>query len=74
MIYGVQGALYGSPSSKDAPSTLVWRPFDSWAANTEWTLGLPPAEEVLCVAAGGNFLAAATSAQLLRLFSPSGAE
>ena len=68
----VQGALYGSRSSADAPSTLVWRPFDAWAANSDWSLGLPAGEEACCVAAGRSFCAAATSARLLRLFAPSG--
>ncbi len=68
-----QGALYASRSSADAPSTLVWRPFDSWAANSDWSLGLPAGEEACCVAAGRSFCAAATSSRLLRLFAPSGA-
>ena len=29
-----KGALYASRSSKDAPSTVVYRPLESWAPNS----------------------------------------
>eukprot|EP00887_Chlorella_sp_A99_P000454 scaffold17.g454.t1 len=67
-----QGALYASPSSKEAPSTLVYRPFESWAANSDWSLGLPAGEEAVCVATGHTFCAAATSRRALRIFSQAG--
>ena len=64
--------LYGAPSSRNAPSTLVYRPFESWASNSDWSLALPAGEEVECVAAGRTFSAAATSRRCLHLFSPAG--
>ena len=65
--------MYASPSSKDAPSTIMYRPFDSWAANSDWQVSLPPGEEAVAVTAGNSFSALATSQHLLRLFSPAGA-
>lgn len=65
--------MYASPSSKDAPSTIMYRPFDSWAANSDWQVSLPPGEEAVAVTAGDSFSALATSQHLLRLFSPAGA-
>lgn len=64
--------MYGSRSSKDAPSTVMYRPSDSWAANSDWQVSLPPGEEATAVAAGHSFSAVATSQHTLRLFSPAG--
>lgn len=51
---------------------LVYRPPESWAPNADWTLALPAGEDVLAIAAGRSFCAAATSSGLLRLFSLAG--
>ncbi|KAK9809234.1 hypothetical protein WJX72_011841 [[Myrmecia] bisecta] len=69
---GEKGALYGSVTNKDSPSMILYRPFDSWAANSEWSVALPSGEDALAVAAGRTFCAVATSARLLRIFSPAG--
>lgn len=65
--------MYASPSSKDAPSTVMYRPFDSWVANSDWQVSLPPGEEAVAVTSGHSFSALATSQHMLRLFSPAGA-
>lgn len=70
----MQGVLYASPSSKDAPSTVMYRPFDSWAANSDWQVSLPTGEEAVAVTAGHSFSAVATSQHMLRVFSPAGAQ
>lgn len=36
-----QGALYASRSSPESQSTVVYRPFESWAPNSDWSLTLP---------------------------------
>ena len=36
-----QGALYASRSTSESQSTVVYRPFESWAQNSDWTLTLP---------------------------------
>ena len=69
---GEAGALYASPASSDAPSTIVYRPFDAWAPNSEWSLGLADGEEAECIAAGANFCAVATNKRMLRLLSSAG--
>lgn len=51
----------------------MYRPFDSWAANSDWQVSLPPGEEAVAVTAGQSFSALATSQHTLRLFSPAGA-
>ena len=69
----MQGVIYGSRSSKDASSTVMYRPFDSWAANSDWQVSLPPGEEATAVTAGHSFSAVATSQHMLRIFSSAGA-
>jgi chromosome transmission fidelity protein 4 len=75
---GERGVLYAAPAAgapgaaAGTPAMLVYRPFDAWAANAEWSVALPAGEEAACVAVGDGFAAAATSARLLRLFTPSG--
>ena len=68
----MQGALYASRSNRDSPSTVVYQPYESWAPNSDWSLGLPAGEEAECVAAGAVFAAVATSRRLLRIFSQAG--
>lgn len=36
-----QGALYASRSNADSASTVVYRPYESWAPNSDWSLTLP---------------------------------
>ncbi|KAL3149950.1 hypothetical protein ABBQ38_013311 [Trebouxia sp. C0009 RCD-2024] len=69
---GDRGVMYASRSSKDAPSTVMYRPFDSWAANSDWQVSLPTGDEALAVTAGQSFSAVATSQHMLRVFSPAG--
>jgi chromosome transmission fidelity protein 4 len=69
---GEAGAAYAAPGGADAPPTLLYRPFEPWAANTEWQAALPAGEEPLCLAAGAEFVAAATAERRLRLFSGAG--
>ncbi|KAI8464009.1 MAG: hypothetical protein J3K34DRAFT_526538 [Monoraphidium minutum] len=69
---GEAGVAYASPASADAPAMLVYRPLDCWAANSDWSVQLPADEAPVCVAAGRSFVAVATSAQLLRLYSQAG--
>lgn len=68
-----QGALYASKSNRDSPSTVLYQPYESWAPQSDWSVGLPAGEEAQCVAAGQTFAAVATSRHLLRLFSQAGA-
>ncbi|KAJ9532938.1 hypothetical protein QJQ45_018035 [Haematococcus lacustris] len=79
---GERGVAYGCPPTPEAPSMLVYRSFDAWAANSDWTTGLPAGESVVAIAVGQSFLAAATSThvssgtahatQTLRLFTLAG--
>lgn len=47
-----RGAVYASPRTSSCPSTLVYRHFNSWATNSDWSVGLPDDDEAVCLAAG----------------------
>ena len=71
MVCSLQGVLYGSPATPEAPATVLWRPFDN-AQTQQWSLALPDGEEAAAVAAGRQFSAAAMSTRMLRIFAESG--
>ena len=51
---GQQGILFGSKAQTETPSTVYFKPFESWnSTSAEWTLNLPTGEEVQAVALGG---------------------
>jgi chromosome transmission fidelity protein 4 len=58
--------------AKPSASTLFYRPFQSWASNSEWVLQLSEGESAVAVAVGRKFAAVATTRQFLRLFKSSG--
>ncbi|KAL9998133.1 putative transcription factor WD40-like family [Helianthus debilis subsp. tardiflorus] len=52
-------------------STLMYRPFKSWANNSEWYMRFEE-EEVRAVALGSSWVAAVTSLNFLRIFTEGG--
>jgi chromosome transmission fidelity protein 4 len=75
---GTIGAAFASPITKEGgetvPSQVFYRPFDSWAPNSDWTVNLAKGEEATAIAVGATFVAVATSARFLRIFSFSGVQ
>ncbi|KAL3687304.1 hypothetical protein R1sor_013613 [Riccia sorocarpa] len=67
-----KGSVLANPQKDKTPSTLVYRPFSSWAGNSEWSMRFPSPEEVKAVAVGDGWVAAATSLDYLRIYSESG--
>ncbi|XP_027168941.1 WD repeat and HMG-box DNA-binding protein 1-like [Coffea eugenioides] len=66
------GSVFANPCKGEKNmSTLMYRPFSSWASNSEWSMRLEE-EEVRAVALGTTWVAAATSLNFLRIFSDSG--
>ncbi|XP_011623322.1 WD repeat and HMG-box DNA-binding protein 1 [Amborella trichopoda] len=53
-------------------STLMYRPFASWANNSEWSMRFEGDEEVKAVALGSGWVAAVTNLNYLRIFSEGG--
>eukprot|EP00271_Cylindrocystis_brebissonii_P018442 TRINITY_DN521_c0_g1_i2.p1 TRINITY_DN521_c0_g1~~TRINITY_DN521_c0_g1_i2.p1 ORF type:complete len:998 (+),score=196.36 TRINITY_DN521_c0_g1_i2:1944-4937(+) len=71
--FGERGSVYASPRRDDKnPSTVLYRPFNSWATNSEWTMRCKGDESVVSVALGHRWVAACTSHDLVRVISDSG--
>lgn len=81
---GEQGAFFASRSSKvqsvsankakDNPSTVFYRPIESWSHNAEWLYSLPSGEEAVNVAVGTTWAAVATNRDWVRVFRYSGVQ
>lgn len=48
--------------------------FSSWDNNKEWSMSLPEEEEVQCLTLGEGWVAVATDARNIRLFSIAGVQ
>ena len=66
--------MFASKANNGNPSTVVYRPLNSWAPNSEWQVQLDKGEDTLAVALGHKFAAVATSARYLRIYSHTGAQ
>ncbi|KAK7327698.1 hypothetical protein VNO77_21786 [Canavalia gladiata] len=66
------GSVFANPCKGEKNmSTLMYRPFSSWASNSEWSMRFE-GEEVKVVALGAGWVAAVTSFNYLRIFSEGG--
>ncbi|KAM0982842.1 hypothetical protein ACFX2J_015585 [Malus domestica] len=66
------GSVFANPCKGEKHmSTLMYRPFSTWANNSEWSMRLE-GEEVKVVALGTSWVAAITSLNFLRIFTESG--
>ncbi|TKY73266.1 WD repeat and HMG-box DNA-binding protein 1 [Spatholobus suberectus] len=66
------GGVFANPCKGEKNmSTLMYRPFSSWANNSEWSMRFE-GEEVKVVALGAAWVAAITSFNYLRIFSEGG--
>ncbi|KAI0564754.1 Anaphase-promoting complex subunit 4 WD40 [Gracilaria domingensis] len=67
------GVLLASNKKKEHGALFTFRPFHSWAHNSEWTSTLNTEDDISCVALGKRFCAIATApSNLVRVFSLSG--
>ena len=68
-----QGVALASPGAGETlQSTLMFRPFESWAGDSDWELQLPFGSKFCGVAVGKSWVAATTSQNELRIFSSGG--
>ncbi|KAI3927214.1 hypothetical protein MKW92_001969 [Papaver armeniacum] len=66
------GSVFANPCKGEKNmSTLMYRPFSSWANNSEWSMRFE-GEEVKVVALGTGWVAAVTSLNYLRVFTEGG--
>ncbi|XP_063231056.1 WD repeat and HMG-box DNA-binding protein 1 isoform X3 [Bacillus rossius redtenbacheri] len=60
--------------AEDRPSQVTCVLLRCWDGTREWSAQLPAGEDVLCVASGSDWVAAATDSRLLRLWTLSGVQ
>ncbi|XVE56745.1 hypothetical protein DITRI_Ditri04bG0035600 [Diplodiscus trichospermus] len=66
------GSVFANPCKGEKNmSTLMYRPFSSWANNSEWYMRFE-GEEVRAVALGDSWVAVVTSLNFLRIFTEGG--
>ncbi|KAL5749016.1 hypothetical protein ACOSQ2_026313 [Xanthoceras sorbifolium] len=66
------GSVFANPCKGEKNmSSLMYRPFSSWANNSEWSMRFE-GEEVKVVALGTAWVAAITSLNILRIFTEGG--
>ncbi|KDP31399.1 hypothetical protein JCGZ_11775 [Jatropha curcas] len=66
------GSVFANPCKGEKNmSTLMYRPFSSWANNSEWSMRFE-GEEVKAVALGIAWIAAVTSLNFLRIYTEGG--
>ncbi|PIN06279.1 WD40 repeat protein [Handroanthus impetiginosus] len=66
------GCAFANPCKGEKNmSTLMYRPFSSWANNSEWSMRFE-GEEVRAIALGSAWVAAVTSLNFLRIFTEGG--
>ncbi|EYU38153.1 hypothetical protein ABFS82_04G141100 [Erythranthe guttata] len=66
------GSVFANPCKGEKNmSTLMYRPFSSWANNSEWSMRFE-GEEVRAIALGNAWVAAVTSLNFLRIFTEGG--
>ncbi|MDI1489198.1 MAG: DNA polymerase alpha accessory factor Mcl1 [Ramalina farinacea] len=63
------GALFSCPPSKDNPSTIFYRPHETWTSRADWRTPLPEHETVTSIALSDSFIIATTSADYIRIFT-----
>lgn len=70
------GALFASTIKNDAgirmPASIHYRPHESWAAHSNWSLTLSPDEDVKAIALSNSGIVIGTSAGYIRLYSLNG--
>ncbi|CAA2976363.1 WD repeat and HMG-box DNA-binding 1 [Olea europaea subsp. europaea] len=66
------GSVFANPGKGEKNmSTLMYRPFSTWANNSEWSMRFED-EEVRALALGSDWIAAVTSLHFLRIFTEGG--
>uniref|UniRef100_A0A4X2KS58 WD repeat and HMG-box DNA binding protein 1 n=1 Tax=Vombatus ursinus TaxID=29139 RepID=A0A4X2KS58_VOMUR len=69
-----EAILLACESTTELASKLHCLHFSSWDSSKEWTIDMPPNEDIKAICLGQGWAASATSALLLRLFSIGGVQ
>lgn len=63
------GTLFSCPPRDDAPSTIFYRPHETWTQRADWRIELPRGEAVTAMSLSDSFITVTTSANYVRIFT-----
>ncbi|GAO46321.1 WD40 repeat-like protein [Saitoella complicata NRRL Y-17804] len=66
------GTLYANSSDDGQPSTVFFRPHETWANKADWSVQLPKGEDVTSIALSNSHIVACTSKGYVRVWSFTG--
>ncbi|XP_064421197.1 WD repeat and HMG-box DNA-binding protein 1 [Latimeria chalumnae] len=69
-----EAVLLACVGTEELPSKLQCLHFSSWDTNKEWTVELPKEEDIEAVCLGQGWIAAATTALMVRIFTVGGVQ
>ncbi|EGP84150.1 uncharacterized protein MYCGRDRAFT_96135 [Zymoseptoria tritici IPO323] len=64
-----KGTLFSCPSSRENPSTIFYRPHETWTSRTEWRTQLPAGEDVTSMSLSDSCIVVTTTAGYVRIYS-----
>lgn len=64
-----KGSLFSCRSSREQPSTIYYRPHETWTTRTEWRTQLPAGEEVTSMSLSDSCIVVTTSTGYVRIYS-----
>lgn len=64
-----KGSLFSCGSSREQPSTIYYRPHETWTTRTEWRTQLPAGEEVTSMSLSDSCIVVTTSTGYVRIYS-----
>lgn len=64
-----KGSLFSCGASREQPSTIYYRPHETWTTRTEWRTQLPAGEEVTSMSLSDSCIVVTTSTGYVRIYS-----
>lgn len=64
-----KGSLFSCRASREQPSTIYYRPHETWTTRTEWRTQLPAGEEVTSMSLSDSCIVVTTSTGYVRIYS-----
>lgn len=64
-----KGSLFSCRATREQPSTIFYRPHETWTTRTEWRTQLPTGEEVTSMSLSDSCIVVTTSTGYVRIYS-----
>ena len=63
------GTLFSCPPKDDAPSSILYRPHETWTQRSDWRIELPKGEGVTAMSLSDSFITVVTSTGYVRVYT-----